>query len=82
MKKTYFPLIMACLLLLTLVNARAQDTLTVNFLSMTPHVGQNLYLRVVDTLDSMEVGRKTMMVESADFVVKVRWPGNRTILSR
>lgn len=71
MKKTYFPLIMACLLFLTFVNARAQDTLTVNFLSMTPHLGQNLYLRVVDTLDKMEVARTTMMVDSADFTVKV-----------
>jgi hypothetical protein len=71
MKKTYFPFIMACLLLLTIVNARAQDTLTVRFLSMTPHLGENLYLRVVDTLDQMEIGRKTMMVDSANFEVKV-----------
>ncbi len=71
MKKTYFPFIMACLLSLTFVNARAQDTLTVNFMSMTPHIGENLYLRVVDTLDSMEVSRKTLMVNSADFVVKL-----------
>jgi hypothetical protein len=70
MKRTYFPLIMACLLSLTFVNARAQDTLTVKFMSMTPHIGENLYLRVVDTLNSMEVARKTMAVDLADFVVK------------
>ncbi len=71
MKKTYFPLIIACLLFLTFVNARTQDTLTVDFRNMTPHIGQDLYLRVVDTLDSMEVGRETMVVDSANFVLKV-----------
>lgn len=71
MKKTHFPFIIACLLLLTIVNARAQDTLTVKFLSMTPHVGENIYLRVVDTLGNTEVGRITMLVDTANFEVKV-----------
>jgi len=71
MKKAYIPIIMSCMLFLTLANARAQDSLTVNFMNMTPHVGQNLYLRVVDTLDTTEVARTTMMVETADFDVKV-----------
>lgn len=71
MKKTHFPFIIACLLLLTIVNARAQDTLTVKFLSMTPHVGENLYLRVVDTLGNTEVGRKIMLVDTANFEVNV-----------
>ncbi len=70
MKKKYFPLCMACLFLLTMFSVRAQDSLTINFMNMNPHVGQNLYLTVVDTLNDMEVGRKSMMVDSADFMVK------------
>jgi len=71
MKNTHTPFILACLLFLTIVNARAQDTLTVNFLNMTPHVGQDFYLRVVDTLDGMEVGRASMMLDVADFEVEI-----------
>jgi len=62
---------MACLLFLSIVNARAQDTLTVTFLDMTPHVGQNLYLRVVDTLGGMEIGRDSLMVETDSFALEV-----------
>lgn len=38
------------------------STLTINFSGMTPHVGQTLYLRVIDNLNSKEVGRTSTTV--------------------
>lgn len=45
--------------------------LTVNFTGMTPHVGQTLWLTVVDTTSQMEVGRVEHQVEAADFSLEV-----------
>lgn len=55
------------------VNEAAQDSLmlTVNFTAMTPHVGQTLWLAVVDTTNHMEVGRIEHQVTTADFALEV-----------
>lgn len=38
------------------------STLTINFSGMTPHVGQTLYLRVIDKLNRKEVGRRSTTI--------------------
>lgn len=55
------------------VNESVQDTLmlTVNFTAMTPHVGQTLYLAVIDTTTNMEVGRVEHQVSTPDFSLEV-----------
>ncbi len=52
-------MIVYLLLLLTSVSF-ANYKLTVNFSSMSPHIGQMLQLRVVDLDNGLEVGRKTL----------------------
>ncbi|MBK7105702.1 MAG: T9SS type A sorting domain-containing protein [Ignavibacteriae bacterium] len=43
-------------------SSKPQTTLTINFSSMTPHVGQMLYLRVYDRTDMKEVGRTSSTI--------------------
>ena len=45
--------------------------LTVTFSGMTPHVGQKLFLRVVDKLNMMEVGRTEVPSITASFNVQL-----------
>lgn len=53
--------------------AAAEDTLTltVNFTSMNPHVGQALWLAVIDTTTGIEIGRVKHQVATADFSLEV-----------
>lgn len=55
------------------VNSATVDPLklTVNFTGMTPHVGQTLWLAVVDSTSHMEVGRVEHQVTTADFSLEV-----------
>lgn len=46
------------------------DTLTVNFTGMTPHVGETLWLNVVDQANNMEIGR-VKTIAQVSFTVKV-----------
>jgi hypothetical protein len=51
-------------------------TLTINFSGMTPHVGQTLYLRVIDKLNGKEVGRtSTTISENFSLDLDVVIPG-------
>lgn len=59
------------------VNGSAQENykLTINFTGMTPHVGQTLWLAVLDqdttVKDSVEIGRIKHLVTTADFSIEV-----------
>ncbi|HET6557109.1 MAG TPA: plastocyanin/azurin family copper-binding protein [Prolixibacteraceae bacterium] len=55
------------------VNQATEDTLKlmVNFTAMTPHVGQPLWLAVIDTTTHMEVGRVKHQVTTANFSLEV-----------
>jgi plastocyanin len=44
--------------------------LTINFMGMNPHIGQELWLAVIDKSSGMEIGRVKKMVEQ-DFMVHV-----------
>ena len=55
-----------------------QNTLTVHFTGMTPHVGQDFHLAVIDTSNWMEVARVDT-VASEDFMIMV--PGLETGMS-
>jgi plastocyanin len=46
-------------------------TLTVNFTGMTPHVGENLWLAVIDQATKIEIGRVKKSVTSAAFSIDV-----------
>jgi plastocyanin len=46
-------------------------TLTVNFTGMTPHVGENLWLAVIDQATKVEIGRVKKSVTSAAFSIDV-----------
>ncbi|MBA4410710.1 MAG: plastocyanin/azurin family copper-binding protein [Bacteroidota bacterium] len=46
-------------------------TLTVNFTSMTPHVGQTLWLAVIDQATKKEIGRVKKSVTTAAFTIDV-----------
>jgi len=67
----YRPLIVVSMVLLALLKAQAQDTVTINFTGMTPHVGQLLSFRVVDVSDNSEVGRNSIIVTVPDFELSV-----------
>ncbi len=47
------------------------SSLTINFSGMTPHVGQKLFLRVVDKLNMSEVGRTEVSSITASFNVQL-----------
>jgi plastocyanin len=46
-------------------------TLTVNFTSMTPHIGQTMWLAVIDQATKIEIGRVKKSITSAAFVIEV-----------
>ncbi len=45
--------------------------LTIHFTGMSPHLNQNLYLRVVDKGTLKETGRTMMQITNADFDVVI-----------
>ncbi|HJZ40574.1 MAG TPA: T9SS type A sorting domain-containing protein [Bacteroidales bacterium] len=67
MKKIYSAIFMVSLCLLSSVSSHAQNTVTIDFTGMDPHVGQSLFFRVVDVSDGSEVGRTSVVIASADF---------------
>lgn len=71
MKKIYAAIIMVSVCLLALVSSHAQNTVTIDFTGMDPHVGQSLFFRVVDVSDGSEVGRTSVVIASADFSLAV-----------
>lgn len=56
-----------------IVNPQSEDPLklTVNFTGMTPHVGQTLWLAVIDKATNMEIGRVEKAVDAAAFSIEV-----------
>lgn len=44
-------------------------TLTINFTGMTPHIGENLWLAVIDQTTKMEIGRVKKSVTTAAFAI-------------
>lgn len=46
-------------------------TLTINFTGMTPHVGENLWLAVIDQATKVEIGRVKKSVTTAAFTIDV-----------
>ena len=72
MKKTYVSLIFMALSLFGLNMVKAQNTLTVNFSDMTPHIGQELHLRVVNLADMSEVGRINKLIKTDTFKVSLK----------
>ena len=52
-----------------IVNPKVTEppTLTINFTGMTPHVGETLWLAVIDKATMMEVARVKKAVDAADF---------------
>jgi hypothetical protein len=45
--------------------------LTLNLIGMTPHVNEQLFLRVVDSDNSEEIGRKSVIVPAANFSISI-----------
>jgi hypothetical protein len=60
-----YPMILAAILAFGAV--AAASTLTVNFTGMTPHLGQDFWLRVVDKGTGGEVARTHTQITAADF---------------
>lgn len=56
-----------------IVNAKTEEPLklTVNFTGMTPHVGEDLWLAVIDKATNMEIGRVKKAVDAAAFSIEV-----------
>lgn len=54
------------------VNAKSVSapTLTINFTGMTPHVGQTLWLAVIDKSNSAEIFRIKKVVDAAAFIIE------------
>lgn len=48
-----------------------QYLLTLNLIGMTPHLGEKLFMRVADTGNSKEIGRKSVIIPSVDFSITV-----------
>lgn len=46
-------------------------TLTINFTGMTPHIGENLWLAVIDQTSKVEIGRVKKSVTTAAFTIDV-----------
>lgn len=46
-------------------------TLTVNFTGMTPHIGENLWLAVIDQSTKVEIGRTKKNVTAAAFAIDI-----------
>lgn len=68
-------------LLVTLPGSSSSNnfsTLKINFSGMTPHVGQKLYLRVVDKLNMSESGRTIVPSITESFTLSLDWilPGH------
>ena len=56
---------------ITVVDATGDYTLTLQFSGMTPHVGQDLWLSVVEKSSGKEVAREMEDVSAADFFVEL-----------
>jgi plastocyanin len=56
-----------------IVNAKSSGpyTLTVNFTSMTPHIGQTMWLAVIDQATKKEIGRVKKVIAAAAFAIDV-----------
>ena len=78
MMKKQFTFYMSGILLCCFCPLQAQDSVTVDFTGMTPHVGQYLYLRVVNTANDSEVARTSTYISSPAFSLSVAgtMPGN------
>lgn len=71
--KTYkaLPLLLVTVILLSfpIIASSQHENLTVNFSNMSPHLNQNLYLRVVDKSTLKETDRTFTLISSASFSV-------------
>jgi uncharacterized protein (DUF2141 family) len=67
--KTFTRLILVTFLFTSGSIFSQQENITVSFTNMTPHLNQDLYLRVVDKSTLKETGRTVVPVSSADFNV-------------
>ncbi len=70
-KNTIFSFLLSILFLCigSLASTFAQDNLVINFTSMSPHINQTLYLRVVDKGTMKEVGRTSEQILSSAFSI-------------
>jgi hypothetical protein len=71
MKKNFTQFFVSVLCFFYSIGVQSQDTAKINFSGMTPHVGQTLYLRVVDIATNSEVGRTSVPISSAAFSVNI-----------
>lgn len=60
-------LVMSFLISNTLYASPQHENVTINFSSMSPHLNQNLYLRVVDKSTLKETDRTVALISSANF---------------
>jgi len=71
MKRPYTPLLVLFLTILASPALHAQDTVSIDFTGMNPHVGQKLYFRVVDQSSLSEIGRTSVVVSAPDFSLHI-----------
>jgi hypothetical protein len=69
--RIFLPLMLVILLLLpiSVVGSTHSENVTISFSSMTPHLNQNLYLRVVDKSTLKETDRTVVLISAASFSV-------------
>ncbi|MDP2363542.1 MAG: hypothetical protein Q8M94_07195, partial [Ignavibacteria bacterium] len=64
-----FMLVMFFILPSIVVASPQQENITINFSNMSPHLNQNLYLRVVDKSTLKETGRTVVLISAASFSI-------------
>ena len=69
--KTFLSLMMLLLFILTVsvIGSPQHENVTINFANMSPHLNQNLYLRVVDKSTLRETDRTFVLISAASFSV-------------
>jgi hypothetical protein len=69
--RTFFSSMMVLLFIiqLTVLASPQHENVTINFTNMSPHINQNLYLRIVDKSTLKESDRTFVLISSASFSV-------------
>ena len=69
--RTFLSLMMLLLFILTVsvIGSPQHENVTINFANMSPHLNQNLYLRVVDKSTLKETDRTFVLISAASFSV-------------
>lgn len=64
-----FTLVLIFILPVSAIGSPQHENITINFSNMSPHLNQNLYMRVVDKSTLKETDRTFVLVSAASFSV-------------